>query len=188
MDSFWEAAAAFASISQVAGIIIGALIAAVLFGAAAGFLPEAAQKKNGFQASIGSSGPVIVQTGSGIQINNIGSPPQPSARQSIPSRIVVTRFSLEPRNRQDANSPLDWRIYMKNRGGVGYAPHLVLSAGLPQQVLSVAEISESMATAVASAKPSPPYNGQQIEADQEVWVPVNGLPADPTAWKDIREG
>jgi hypothetical protein len=76
---------------------------------------------------------------------------------------------------------------MKNRGGVGYAPHLVLSAWLPQRVLSVAEISESMANAVASAKQSPPYNGQQIEADQEVWVPVNGLPVDPTAW-NIREG
>jgi hypothetical protein len=53
MDSFWEVAVAFASISQVARIIIGALITAVLFGAAAGFLPEAAQKKIAFQASIG---------------------------------------------------------------------------------------------------------------------------------------
>ena len=114
MDAFFEIIGGFATVSPLLRIIAGALIGAVLLGAAFGVLPEYAQKRAKSQSAMSAA--VITQSGGGIQINNIGNTTPPAANQGAPARIVVTRITLHRKNAQDLNSPMEWRIDLPPNG------------------------------------------------------------------------
>lgn len=89
-------------------------------------------------------GTVITQSGGGIQINNIGNAASPTASHGSPTRIVVTKINLSRANAQDPNSPMEWRVYLKNSGGAGYQPKVTFSYGINAQELSAEKIDGQM--------------------------------------------
>lgn len=171
MDTFWDILAALAPINQALRILFAAAVAGVLFGAAAGLLPEFAQKKIAGRTTSGKDGgPVIVQTGAGIQINNFGN--GQGAPAASPARILVTKFELEQRATGQEPILFDWRIYMTNNGGVGYAPEMTFNSLVLEKPMSPAEIADAMEKTVAFAKTGKdPSKQQQIEPKQDVWLP-----------------
>ena len=141
-----------------------------------------------------NTGPITVSGGSGfvagvnqgpVTINNTSpAPPTPSPTSSA-ARIVVTKYLVVPVDQSDANTNYFIKLFFKNTGNsAGYAPTITSQLDLLDHNLALGEIAKSMNDATAHNFGNHPAREQQIEAGQEVYLPLPQVIAHAD-WADV---
>jgi len=113
----------------------------------------------------------------------VGFPPINNLQQS--ARVTVTRFALEPVAPNDKTSDYFIKVYIMNRGpGVGYAPLVMIQTFVSDTTVQNSDLLKRL-NKVLLAPSDKPSKDEQMEVNQEEWVPMNGINIKSSDYVDI---